>query len=102
MGNDASGGGYVLTLADVLNQQEGFEALMGFLVKEFSSENLMCFVELSQYINMWQPMDVMSPSSDDHAPPSLLSEKLMNLQFDYFEMPNDHFKDDLDQYTFID
>ena len=40
-------------LGDVLQVQEGFEAMMRFLVKEFSCENLLCYVELSQYIVTW-------------------------------------------------
>jgi len=44
-----------LKLADVLQVQEGFEAMMRFLVKEFSCENLLCYVELSQYVATWQP-----------------------------------------------
>ena len=29
--------------------------MMRFLVKEFSCENLLCYVELSQYIVAWTP-----------------------------------------------
>eukprot|EP01083_Nonionella_stella_P063327 164555_1 len=42
-----------LRLGDILQEQQGFEAMMRFLVKEFSCENLLCYVELSQYITRW-------------------------------------------------
>eukprot|EP01084_Bolivina_argentea_P196868 337461_1 len=42
-----------LKLGDILQCQEGFEAMMRFLVGEFSCENLLCYVELSQYICTW-------------------------------------------------
>eukprot|EP01084_Bolivina_argentea_P269965 458932_1 len=42
-----------LKLKDILKNQDGFEATMRFLVGEFSCENLLCFVELSQYLHAW-------------------------------------------------
>ena len=42
-----------LNLQDILKTQEGFEAMMRFLSKEYSAENLLCYVQISQYISMW-------------------------------------------------
>jgi len=48
-------------LNDILRVQEGFEAMMRFLVKEFSCENLLCYVELSQYMMTWGQLPVIPP-----------------------------------------
>ena len=42
--------GSSLRMRDVLQIQEGFEAMMRFLVKEFSCENLLAYVEVTQYL----------------------------------------------------
>merc|ERR1712129_521150 len=76
---------------------EGFEAMMRFLVMEWSCENLLCYVELSQYENTWKEyaMTAMSPSSEIQYSPSSLSgikmkmnreeNRTANLTFDYIE-----------------
>ena len=40
-------------LSDILQVQSGFEAMMRFLVKEFSCENLLCYVEATQFVLYW-------------------------------------------------
>lgn len=47
-----------VSMKQVLSIQDGFEALMRFLVKEFSCDNLLAFVELTQFINRWSPTNI--------------------------------------------
>eukprot|EP01084_Bolivina_argentea_P271764 462498_1 len=82
-----------LKLGDILQCQEGFEAMVRFLVKEFSCENLLCYVELSQYICTWAINDIDSIHSNSR------SEHLKVEQFPYFENPE--FEDELAHYEYI-
>ena len=41
------------TLSNILQVQKGFEAVMRFLLKEFSCENLLCYVEATLFLIEW-------------------------------------------------
>lgn len=43
-----------VSLSTVLACKEGFELFMDFLVAEYSTENLLCYIELTQFLRKWQ------------------------------------------------
>ena len=43
-----------VSLRTVLASKEGFEVFMDFLVSEYSTENLLCYIELTQFLRKWQ------------------------------------------------
>eukprot|EP01084_Bolivina_argentea_P132626 234058_1 len=51
------------SLSYVLSIEDGFNAMMRFLGHELCSQNLLCYVELSQYITIWSTKQELSPFS---------------------------------------
>jgi len=116
-GTDSRHQGY--SLQEVLTVQVGFEAMMRFLVKEFSCENLLCFVELCQYINTWrsnyQKHNATDVSADSQNNDKLVAHPQQNSvspdadnedaysfpieDFPYFAKPI--FEDELGHYEYI-
>ena len=43
-----------ISLQRVLKSKEGFEVFMDFLVAEYSTENLLCYVEATQFLRKWK------------------------------------------------
>eukprot|EP01084_Bolivina_argentea_P313360 542657_1 len=43
-----------ISLSTVLESKEGFEIFMDFLVAEYSTENLLCYVEATQFLRKWK------------------------------------------------
>lgn len=59
-----------ISLETVLESKEGFEIFMDFLVAEYSTENLLCYVEATQFLRKWKyviyRMKVLQDSFDNN------------------------------------
>eukprot|EP01083_Nonionella_stella_P233052 821525_1 len=57
-------------LEDILQFYSGYAVMMRFLMRELSCENLMCYIELTQFVSRWQAVCGTDDSYDtDHGPP---------------------------------
>ena len=81
-----------VSLHTVLMSKEGFEVFMDFLVSEYSTENLLCYIEATQFLRKWQRViyklktlemdDAVDPESVD-PDDMLLRAKMVNEAKDF-------------------